>query len=133
MSDLFGDEVSAIKAASLIQLDYGFEEWWKVYPSHPRKVGKAWCMNAWKTRRLSEISTHIRDYTIWRAEQKDWAIDGFIQMPKTFINAAGWIDWEPHVVHKKPTALDKIKADDKLAVKPSAEIRERIKQIKGRS
>ena len=85
---------------SLIDPLHGFDKWWRTLPPSPRKVGKPWCKKEWVRRNLASEASHIITYTEWRSEQDDWP--QFMPMPKTFINAAGWIDWEPPTAKPKP-------------------------------
>jgi len=134
MLDLFGETATSptTMPKSLINASHGFAEFWKAWPSGPRKVAKQQCIDKWARHSCCECATHIVSHVEWLKMQDDW-LRGFVCAPLVYLNQQRWVDWTQPIVHKKPTALDKIKADDKLAVKPSAEIRERIKQIKGRS
>lgn len=133
--DLFGDSTTNPQCASssipksIINAAYGFPEFWKAWPSHPRKVGKQQCLDRWARLGCAESASHIAAYVEWLKTQDDW-LRGFVPMPATFLNRQGWIDWTPPVAKPvKPTFLQEMDAH-----KPSpmpAHIREQIKRIKG--
>jgi hypothetical protein len=126
MVDLFGVE---IMTRSLLNELHGFDDWWKIYQCLPkRKNSKPYCKSVWVSRKLYEESSHIIAYTLWRLTQDPIE---YVPGPKPFLNAAGWLDWEPEAPKPKhKTALEKILEDDRLAVKPSAEIRQKIAELR---
>src|SRR5690606_20018203 len=71
-----------------------FDEFWKAWPSTPRKVAKSKCLEKWKARKLDKhadaIITHI---TTLKATQT-WR-DGFEPAPLTYINQSRWEDGVP--------------------------------------
>lgn len=131
MVDLFS-ETAPTMPKSLINASHGFTEFWKAWPSGPRKVAKQQCVDKWARFGCCDYASHIVAHVEWMKTQDDW-LRGFICAPLVYLNQQRWVDWEPPIIHNKPTALDKIKADDKLATKPNAEIRNRIKQLTGKS
>lgn len=92
MLDLFGVEINSV--GTLLNPRHGFDAFWKTFPSHQRKVGKAKCAKMWEAKGYASDATLIADYTRWMTAQTDWKA-GFIPMPQTFLNREGWIDWEP--------------------------------------
>ena len=136
MMDLFGDSITSPQCAtssiskSLINAAFGFNEFWKAWPSHPRKVDKQKCLDRWARLGCAESASHIAAYVEWLKTQDDW-LRGFLPMPATFLNRQGWIDWDAPVIHKKHDVLAELKAH-KGAAMPD-HIREHIKRIKGQA
>ena len=127
MIDLFGDTVTCpqTNTKSLINASHGFAEFWKVWPSGTRKVGKQQCLNKWAKYECCDSATLICQHVEWLKYQDDW-MKGFIPMPLTYLNQLRWIDWEPPV--KRVYEPPKFKAPSP----PSAEIRAKIKELLGK-
>lgn len=133
MIDLLGDTITTpiYSGSSLINTAWGFTEFWKAWPPGPRKVAKQQCLNKWAKYDCSKSASHIVMHVEWLKTQDDW-LRGFVCQPLTYLNQQRWIDWEPVAVVAKPKicpALQKTYDDDKKAVKPSTEIRARLKQL----
>jgi hypothetical protein len=134
--DLFGDSITSPICASssisksLLNAAYGFPEFWKAWPSGPRKVGKQQCIDKWARLACAESASLIWAHVEWMKAQDDW-LRGFSPMPMTYLNRQSWIDWEPPVIRKKHDVLAELKAH-KGAAMPD-HIRAQIKRIKGLS
>ena len=132
--DLFGDSITSPICASssisksLLNAAYGFPEFWKAWPSGPRKVGKQQCIDKWARLACAESASLIWAHVEWMKAQDDW-LRGFVPMPLTYLNQQRWIDWEPPVIRKKHDILAELKAH-KGAAMPD-HIRAQIKRIRG--
>lgn len=131
MTDLFGDTVTSpqtVPAKNVLNAAWGFPEFWAAWPSGPRKVAKQQCLNKWATLGCASEASHIRAHVEWMKTQDEW-LRGFVPMPMTYLNQRRWDEWEPpKPTPKQPDALTIIKAHK--GVKPSAEIRAKIAQLR---
>ena len=90
-ADLFGDDVykPTVQIKSLLNVAHGFTEFWKAWPSGPRKAAKQQCLNKWAKlnccQRASLIVTHVEAMK----QSKDWQA-GFIPAPLVYLNQARW-------------------------------------------
>ena len=72
--------------------DFGFEEFWKVYP---RKDAKASALKGWmKLAPTDALRAQIISHVLSRSQTKDWTKDGgaFVPHAATFINQCRWED-----------------------------------------
>lgn len=126
--DLLGDPISE---RTDIDPQHGFSEFWSSYPSGPRRVAKPQCLAKWIRYGCAKNADHIIAH-VHHMKTEDCWVRGFHPMCLTYLNQQRWIDWEPVAVVAKPKicpALQKTYDDDKKAVKPSSEIRARLKQL----
>lgn len=119
---------------SPIQPEDGFAEFWAAYPTAAnRRVGKPQAMRKWAALGLAKYSQHIIAHVHHMKTEDAW-LRGFHPLVLTYLNQQRWLDWIPPIVTLKPKedpALAKIKANDRLAVRPSEEIRKRMKELRG--
>ena len=131
MSDLFGDSITSptISMKCLINTAWGFPEFWKSWPSGPRKVAKQQALNKWAKLECCKSATHIVQHVEWLKTQDDW-LRGFVCQPLTYLNQQRWIDWEP--VADKPKicpALAKCIAEEKITKSIPPQIRARMQEL----
>jgi hypothetical protein len=109
--DLFGEGVykPMTQIKSLLNVAHGFDEFWKCWPSGPRKVAKQQSLNRWCKSGFANNATFIIEYVEYLKTTEQWQ-NGFIPMPMTFLNRQGWIDWVPEVKIKKHDILEELKA-----------------------
>lgn len=90
-TDLFGDEVykPTIKLTSLLNAAHGFTDFWKAWPSGPRKVAKQQCLNKWAKYDCAKNATLICQHVESMKQSQDW-IGGFVPMPLTYLNQRRW-------------------------------------------
>jgi hypothetical protein len=130
MVDLFGAE---IMTRSLIDQEHGFLDFWKSYPPGPRRTAKPQCLAKWIKLGCANNALHIISHVEYMKTQECWQ-RGFHPATMTYLNQQRWLDYEPEAPKpKQKSALEKILEDDRLAVKPSAEIRDKLKQLGGRT
>ena len=89
--DLFGEGVfkPTVQVKSLLNVAHGFTEFWKAWPSGPRKVAKQQCLNKWAKFNCSSNATEICRHVEAMKATKAWQ-DGFIPMPLTYLNQQRW-------------------------------------------
>lgn len=108
----------------------GFAEFWSAWPANDRKVAKQKCLDRWAKLGCAadwqRIVAHVEHMKKQQAWQKDEG--SFVPMVFTYLTQERWAEWYPPVVTRPagPTALEKIRADDKITKPPSAETREKI-------
>jgi hypothetical protein len=71
-----------------------FEEFWKTWPSSPRKVAKAKCVEVWRRRKLDEHAEQILAHVTAMKATEQWC-SGYEPAPMTYLNQSRWQDGEP--------------------------------------
>lgn len=71
--------------------DARFDEFWAVWPTSKRKVGKAAVRQRWMTKNLDEIADKIIADVKAKRETEPWKT-GFEPAPATYINQRRWED-----------------------------------------
>jgi hypothetical protein len=132
--DLFGDTTTQPQCAGLkrrlFNAAHGFPEFWKAWPSHPRKVAKQKCLDQWARFECAEMASHIVAHVEYLKTTQDW-LEGRIPMPATYLNQKRWDGWEPEPERpKKPDALAEIKAHKGAPIPP--EVRAKMAALKGK-
>ena len=74
--------------------DADFEKFWKAWPSSPRKVAKAKCLEIWKRRKLSAVAEQIVSHVTALKTTEQW-MKGFEPAPLTYLNQSRWEDGLP--------------------------------------
>ena len=69
-----------------------FEQFWSTYPSGPRKVDKKGCAKKWAELKLDEKVQLVVANVQWHTKNNPQWRDGFVPMPKTYLNQARWDD-----------------------------------------
>jgi hypothetical protein len=73
-----------------------FDEFWSVWPSSSRKVGKMACLKKWEARKLDPIGDKIIAHVKSLRNSKSW-LSGFDPAPLTYINQSRWEDSQDQV------------------------------------
>lgn len=71
-----------------------FADFWKTYPSTPRKTAKSECAKRWKARQLDAHADTIIDHVAAMARTRQW-LEGFEPAPLTYLNQKRWEDGIP--------------------------------------
>jgi uncharacterized protein YdaU (DUF1376 family) len=74
--------------------DADFEKFWQVWPSSPRKVAKAKCLEIWKRRKLSAVAEQIVSHVTALKATEQW-LKGYEPAPATYLNQTRWEDGIP--------------------------------------
>jgi hypothetical protein len=103
--DLFGETITHPTIAessmkSLLNASHGFVEFWKAWPTGPRKTGKQQALNKWAKLVCCENATLILQHLEYMKASQQWK-DGFVPMPVTHLNRQGWLDFVPDEVKPK--------------------------------
>jgi hypothetical protein len=68
-----------------------FDEFWTLWPSSKRKVGKAACETKWKRHKLDAIADRILAHVAELKGSEQW-LSGFEPAPMTYLNQKRWED-----------------------------------------
>lgn len=71
-----------------------FADFWKTYPSTPRKTAKSECAKRWKARQLDAHADKIIDHVAAMKRTRQWQ-EGFEPAPLTYLNQKRWEDGLP--------------------------------------
>jgi uncharacterized protein YdaU (DUF1376 family) len=74
--------------------DADFEKFWKAWPSSPRKVAKAKCLEIWKRRKLFAVAEQIVSQVSVLKTTEQW-LKGYEPAPLTYLNQSRWEDGLP--------------------------------------
>lgn len=70
----------------------GFANFWREWPSHPRKKGRSKCLRIWESRGLESMSPRIARALECFKASRDWTKDGgqFMPGPEPWLNDESW-------------------------------------------
>jgi hypothetical protein len=68
-----------------------FEEFWIIWPSSNRKIGKIACRDKWASKNLDVLADKIISHVKVLKASKQW-LEGFDPAPMTYINQSRWED-----------------------------------------
>ena len=71
----------------------GFDRFWSIWPSSPRKVGKAACFKTWVKHGMDEHCDRIVSHVSRLKGTTQW-LTGFEPAPQTYLNQKRWLDDE---------------------------------------
>ena len=71
----------------------GFDRFWSIWPSSPRKVGKAACFKTWLKHGMDEHVDRIVSHISRLKTSTQWQT-GFEPAPQTYLNQKRWLDDE---------------------------------------
>ena len=71
----------------------GFDRFWSIWPSSPRKVGKAACFKTWVKHGMDEHVDRIVSHVSRLKTSTQWQT-GFEPAPQTYLNQKRWLDDE---------------------------------------
>ena len=71
----------------------GFDRFWSIWPSSPRKVGKAACFKVWLKYGMDEHCDRIVSHVSRLKGTTQW-LTGFEPAPQTYLNQKRWLDDE---------------------------------------
>jgi uncharacterized protein YdaU (DUF1376 family) len=68
-----------------------FEKFWAAWPSSPRKVAKAKCLEIWKRHKLGAVVDQIIGHVGFLKNSEQW-LKGYDPAPMTYLNQRRWED-----------------------------------------
>lgn len=69
----------------------GFDKFWKAWPANDRKQDRKACWLKWSSGGLDELTDVIVADVLAKKQTRKW-LDGFVEMPETYINNRRWED-----------------------------------------
>jgi len=131
MHDLLGDEIQMTASRSLLQSDHGFDDFWQAWPRGDRRVGKPQAKAKWVKLGCANNALHIIAHVEYLKTTEQWQTPKLVPLVCTYLNQQRWLDWEPPA----PKPVQKTRTEEyiehkKKCVPPSAEIREKMAQLR---
>jgi len=111
-----------------------FEDFWKVWPSNPRKGAKSKCKQVWIKSYCDTQADQIIKHVQWLKTTEQWlkANGAFIPAPLVYLNQQRWDGAEiPEIKHTE-SALEAIEHSRKSSVPMPDEIRAKLAALRGR-
>ena len=114
-----------------------FEEFWKVWPSNPRKGAKAKCRQVWIKSYCDTQADQIIKHIQWLKTTEQWlkSNGAFIPAPLVYLNQQRWDGAEvPDVVQKqeRDPVLVQMEIERKKATAMPDDIRAKLAALRGR-
>jgi len=111
-----------------------FEQFWKAYPSTPRKGGKAKCKQVWDKSYCDTQAEQILKHINWLKTTEQWLkLNGaFIPAPLVYLNQQRWDGAEVPEIKRQETALETIAKSRAMSVPMPDDIRAKLKALRGR-
>ena len=111
-----------------------FEQFWKAYPSTPRKGGKAKCKQVWDKSYCDTQAEQILKHINWLKTTEQWLkLNGaFIPAPLVYLNQQRWDGAEVPEIKRTETALEAIEKSRAMSVPMPDDIRAKLQALRGR-
>ena len=90
-SEPSGNQNKKKNSSPLTPLAGGFDRFWNIWPTSPRKVGKAWCVGYWLKHDLEATADQIVAHVASLKNTTQW-LSGYEPAPKTYLNQRRWLD-----------------------------------------
>jgi hypothetical protein len=109
-----------------------FEQFWKAYPSTPRKGGKAKCKQVWDKSYCDTQAEQILKHINWLKTTEQWLkLNGaFIPAPLVYLNQQRWDGAEVPEIKRTETALEAIEKSRAMSVPMPDEIRAKLQALR---
>jgi hypothetical protein len=109
-----------------------FEDFWKAYPSTPRKGGKAKCKQVWDKSYCDTQAEQILKHINWLKTTEQWLkLNGaFIPAPLVYLNQQRWDGAEVPEIKRTETALEAIEKSRAMSVPMPDEIRAKLQALR---
>ena len=111
-----------------------FEQFWKAYPSTPRKGGKAKCKQVWDKSYCDTQAEQILKHINWLKTTEQWlkSNGAFIPAPLVYLNQQRWDGAEVPEIKRTETALEAIEKSRAMSVPMPDDIRAKLQALRGR-
>ena len=112
-----------------------FEDFWKVWPSNPRKGAKSKCKQVWIKSYCDTQADQIIKHVQWLKTTEQWlkANGAFIPAPLVYLNQQRWDGAEIPEIKRTESALEAIEHSRKSSVPMPDEIRAKLAALRGRA
>ena len=109
-----------------------FEQFWKAYPSTPRKGGKAKCKQVWDKSYCDTQAEQILKHINWLKTTEQWlkANGAFIPAPLVYLNQQRWDGAEVPEIKRTETALEAIEKSRAMSVPMPDDIRAKLQALR---
>ncbi len=109
-----------------------FEDFWKAYPSTPRKGGKAKCKQVWDKTYCDTQAEQILKHINWLKTTEQWLkLNGaFIPAPLVYLNQQRWDGAEVPEIKQQETALETIAKSRAMSVPMPDDIRAKLQALR---
>jgi hypothetical protein len=109
-----------------------FEQFWKAYPSTPRKGGKAKCKQVWDKTYCDTQAEQILKHINWLKTTEQWLkLNGaFIPAPLVYLNQQRWDGAEVPEIKRTETALEAIEKSRAMSVPMPDDIRAKLQALR---
>lgn len=109
-----------------------FEDFWKAYPSTPRKGGKAKCKQVWDKTYCDTQAEQILKHINWLKTTEQWLkLNGaFIPAPLVYLNQQRWDGAEVPEIKRTETALEAIEKSRAMSVPMPDDIRAKLQALR---
>ena len=111
-----------------------FEDFWKVWPSNPRKGAKSKCKQVWIKSYCDTQADQIIKHVQWLKTTEQWlkSNGAFIPAPLVYLNQQRWDGAEIPEIKRTETALEAIEQSRKSSVPMPDDIRAKLAALRGR-
>ncbi len=112
-----------------------FEDFWKVWPSNPRKGAKSKCKQVWIKSYCDTQADQIIKHVQWLKTTEQWlkSNGAFIPAPLVYLNQQRWDGAEIPEIKRTETALEAIEQSRKSSVPMPDDIRAKLASLRGRT
>ena len=109
-----------------------FEQFWKAYPSTPRKGGKAKCKQVWDKTYCDTQAEQILKHINWLKTTEQWlkSNGAFIPAPLVYLNQQRWDGAEVPEIKRTETALETIEKSRAMSVPMPDDIRAKLQALR---
>jgi hypothetical protein len=109
-----------------------FEDFWKAYPSTPRKGGKAKCKQVWDKSYCDTQAEQILKHINWLKTTEQWlkSNGAFIPAPLVYLNQQRWDGAEVPEIKRQETALETIEKSRAMSVPMPDDIRAKLQALR---
>ena len=109
-----------------------FEQFWKAYPSTPRKGGKAKCKQVWDKSYCDTQAEQILKHINWLKTTEQWlkSNGAFIPAPLVYLNQQRWDGAEVPEIKRTETALEAIEKSRAMSIPMPDDIRAKLQALR---
>ena len=112
-----------------------FEDFWKVWPSNPRKGAKSKCKQVWIKSYCDTQADQIIKHVQWLKTTEQWlkSNGAFIPAPLVYLNQQRWDGAEIPEIKRTESVLEAIEESRRSSVPMPDEIRAKLAALRGRT
>jgi len=109
-----------------------FEQFWKAYPSTPRKGGKAKCKQVWDKSYCDTQAEQILKHINWLKTTEQWLkLNGaFIPAPLVYLNQQRWDGAEVPEIKRQESPLEAIEKSRSMSIPMPDDIRAKLQALR---